>query len=336
MTAITPRADQEYWAARRGAGLIDRSGLGRLKMTGADALDLLHRLSTQDLLRLKPGHGTATVLTSDKGRIIDLLTVWHVPDHLLLLTSAGNQGAVLAWIDRYTITEDAQTADVTSGTGLLYLFGPNAVQVAGALAGKDVRGLPLFHHTPVIVGGMPATLARAPAIAGDGFHLLVAHGAQTAAVRAALLTLGAAHGLVETSHDAFEMLRIEAGQPAFGCELDERFNPLEAGLRPHISFDKGCYIGQEVVARLDTYDKVQRALVGLLMPGESPPEPGTALRLAGREVGLVTSAARSPALGRAIALAYVRGAHAQPGTRLEAATATGPAEAEVAALPFRV
>ncbi len=334
MTAITPRADEEYWAARRGAGLIDRSGLGRLKMTGADALDLLHRLSTQDLLRLKPGHGTATVLTSDKGRIIDLLTVWHAPDHLLLLTSAGNQGAVLAWIDRYTITEDAQTADVTPGTGLLYLFGPNAVQVAGALAGEDVRGLPLFHHTPVIAGGVAATLARAPAIAGDGFHLLVAHGAQTAAVRAALLMLGAAHGLVEIGHDAFEMLRIEAGQPAFGCELDERFNPLEAGLRPHISFDKGCYIGQEVVARLDTYDKVQRAIVGLVLADARVPAPGAAVHAEGKEAGLVTSPVFSPGLKRAIALAYVRNTFAKPGSRVQVVAGDASIEAEVVTLPF--
>ena len=116
--------DAGYRAAREAIGLAQLR-LGRVKMTGADCLDLLHRLSTQDLAKLSPGHVAGTVLTSDKGRIVDLVTVVAMPDQLLLLTSPDNQQQVVQWLDKYTITEDSQLIDVTAESGLLAVFGPN-------------------------------------------------------------------------------------------------------------------------------------------------------------------------------------------------------------------
>ncbi len=336
MTTLTNRIEQDYWAARRDVVLYDRSDAGRLRMTGADVQDLLHRLSTQDLRGLHPGGGAATVLTSDKGRILDLLTVLRFPDHLLLLTAPGNQGTVAQWIEKYTITEDAQTTDVTAATALLHCFGPKAAALAQAAGLPALGGLPPLHHAQAAIGGAGVTMIRTPGPSGDGFSLLLAGRAQAPAVRAALASAGRALGLREVGPGACDVLRIEAGLPAFGHEMDERFNPLEAGLRPHVSFNKGCYIGQEVVARLDTYQKVQRSLVGLLLPGEALPKEGSPLLANGREAGMVTSAAWSPGLRRAIALAYVRNTYAKPGSRVQAATSHGPVDAEVVALPFDV
>jgi folate-binding protein YgfZ len=283
----------------------------------------------------------ATVLTSDKGRILDLLTVLRFPDRLLLLTAPGNQGAVAQWIEKYTITEDAQTTDVTGATALLHCFGPKAGALASASGLPALEGLPPLHHAQATIASASVTVLRTPGPAGDGFSFLLADSAQAPAVRAALSSVGqalglrpSAEGLREIGPDAYDILRIEAGEPAFGHELGERFNPLEAGLRPHVSFNKGCYIGQEVVARLDTYQKVQRSLVGLLLPGEALPQEGSSLQANGKDAGMVTSAAWSPGLRRAIALAYLRGAHATPGARLQAATSAGPVEAEVVALPI--
>ena len=140
--SISPEAERQYWAASRGIGLADLSDGGRLLMKGSDSLDLLHRLTTQDLLALQPGQGATTVLTSDKGRIVDLVTCYLFPDHLLLLTSPGNSQAVLEWIDKYTIIEDAETTDVTDSTGLLRFFGPNAGRLAQRLISEEAEELP--------------------------------------------------------------------------------------------------------------------------------------------------------------------------------------------------
>jgi len=323
---------EQYWAARRAAAVADPSDVGRVEMAGADALDLLHRLSTQDLRGLRAGQGAGTVLTSEKGRIIDLLTVYHLGERLLLLTSPGNQGAVIQWLERYTITEDSRARDVTGETGLLALLGPRAEALAAAATGQSLASLRPFHHVQSVVGAAPVVLARAAQEPGDGYHVVVLRAGDLPGVKGALLEHGEALGARSIGRAAYHVLRVEAGIPAFGPELGEQYNPLEAQLRPYISFAKGCYIGQEVVARLDTYQKVQKLLAGLLLPpGELPP-PGTRLRAAGKDTGFVTSSALSPALGRPIALAYVSARHAGPGTRLSLESG---AEAEVAALPFR-
>ncbi|MFQ5873180.1 MAG: YgfZ/GcvT domain-containing protein, partial [Dehalococcoidia bacterium] len=129
--------------------------------------------------------------------------------------------------------------------------------------------------------------------------------------------------------DAYDVLRIEAGVPIYGAELSEDVNPLEAGLRSSISFTKGCYVGQEVVARLNTYQKVKRHLVKLRFYDGTAPHPGTPLELDGKEVGTLTSVAVLPGDVRAFALGYVRKAHAQPGVKLAAATDSGNSIGEI-------
>ncbi len=326
-TTTATEIERGYRAARERAGLVDLGSVGRVRMRGEDALDLLHRLSTQDLHALQPGESAGTVLTSEKGRIIDLLSVLRFDDHLLLLTSADRQGQVIEWLDRYTIIEDSELEDVTGSTDLFGVLGPDAVDVATAAVGLPATPEP-SRHVAALIAGRQVSLARPGPLGADGLTVLVHDNADAEAVRGAMLDAGA-----ETvSPEAFEAIRVEAGKPAYGKEIDERFNPLEAGLQAFISFDKGCYIGQEVVARLDTYDKVQRGLVGLIPRGDAP-EPGARLEVDGKEAGLVTSVAYSPGLGRRIALGYVRKRHAAPGTTL--GVSDGKQHTiEVAALPF--
>lgn len=330
MPPVDATIAQEYWAGRRAIALADRSALGRIEMAGADALDLLHRLSTQDLNHLTAGQGAGTVLTTEKGRIIDALAVHHLGARLLVVTSAGNQSRVLAWIERYTFTEDSAAADVTASTGLLAFLGPRAEQFAERLAGQSLASLPAFHHVPAAIGNSTVTLARAME-PGGGFRILVPERRQLGSIHAALLEAGADLGVRAIAEAAYDMLRVEAGLPAFGREISEQYNPLEAGLAPFISWTKGCYIGQEVVARLDAYDKVQRHLVGLILPQGPPPPSGARLLADGKEAGIVTSVAAIPGRDRPIALGYVRTPFAAPGTPL---TLEGSARAEVAALPF--
>ena len=331
MTETKTAWEQEYWAARRGVALSPFPPRGILRLTGADALDLLHRLSTQHLLSLHPGAGAATVLTNEKGRVLDLLTVLRFDTHLFVLTSHGNQGAVRAWIEKYTITEDVETVDVTESTAVLSLFGAHAANVVERGVGSTAASLAPYHHAPVSLDGVPATAVRLPAPVEPGYALIV-DAASATNVRDALLKAG----VVDMSPDTFEALRVEAGIPAFGHEFDERYNPLEARLKDHISWNKGCYIGQEVVARLDTYDKVQRHLRGLLFSPDSPiPAVETHVEAGGKEAGHVTSSAYSPSFKRPIALALVRRAYAAPETRLTVRTSPT-IEVEVVDLPFAV
>ena len=334
MTSNGAGPEEAYPAAHADIALVDRSELGRLVMRGEDALDLLHRLSTQDLHALSPGEGTRTVLTNEKGRIIDVLTVLHLDSRLLLVCSPGNQAEVGGWLEKYTIIEDCDTADVTQETGLLTFFGPKAGALAEAVGGESASRLQPYGHMPVPLGGLQALLVRTPEPPDGGYYVWMHRVEDTPPAMEHLLKAGERLAARPIDRAGYDALRIEAGIPAFGREIDQRFNPLEAGLSPLISWNKGCYIGQEVVARLDTYDKVQKHLMGLLLPdGELPPE-GAKLYSDGKEAGFVTSAVNPPRRGHPIALAYVRTAHAQAGAVLAVETPSGRIEATTVHLPF--
>ena len=255
-----PRAfgdwSREHAAAREGAAVVDRSNFGRLRITGADGLDLLNRLSTNNLIDLGPGEGASTVLTTNKGRIIDLLLVARLGGELLVVTSPGAAEKVVEWIDLYTFGEDIAVQDVTEETALLSVVGPSA----GDLLGPGVRSLGLYGACEIDIEGVLVRAVRTDAFGTTGYYIL-APASQAEEAWDALARMGA----VPMGEDAAETLRVEQGVPRYGRELGEEFNPLEAELLSSISFDKGCYIGQEVVVRLNTYDKVQKRLVGVAL-----------------------------------------------------------------------
>ena len=333
MPDLDTKTKQQYWAARRHAGLMEHSHRGLVSMVGRDCLDLLHRLSTQDLLKLQPGEGARTVLASDKGRIIDVLTVYRLADRLLLITSPERQADTLAWLDRYTFSEDSAATDVTASTGLLTLLGPKAVSLAQEVLGKGLAPAGKLGHLQGEIGGVPVTLAHGHEPL-SGLYIFVRDHSQLPAVSEALRVAGGALGLERVGPAVYDILRIEAGMGVYGREYGEQYNPLEAQLRDSISFHKGCYIGQEVIARLDSYQKVQKLLMGVLLPSGDVPPAGTRLVADGKDAGAVTSATVSPLLGRPIGLAYIAIKFAQPGTSLQYPSGGGLAAATVVDLPF--
>ena len=332
--AIDSSFEQEYQALNEGAALLDRSAVGRLSLTGQDALDLLNRLSTNELMTLEAGQGAPTVLTSNKGRILDLLLVLRLADRLLVLTSPENRQKVADWIDFYTFVEDVTVRDVTEEEALLSVAGPGAGALLDELTGQAVSSLGLHRSIEASIGGVEATVARTDFVRLPGYDLVVA-AAQRQQLWGDLIERGRGADLRPVGTETLEVARVEQGVPAYGAELSEDFNPLEAGLKEFISFTKGCYVGQEVVARLDTYDKVQKRLVGLRWDAEGNPTPGAKLVLDGKQVGVMTSAVRSPRMKAGIGLGYVRKTHVQPGTVLPLETADGWIDVEVAELPFR-
>ena len=297
-------------ALRAGAGVADLSHTTRVLHTGRDALDLLNRLTTNHLGGLDAGEVATTVLTSEIGRVIDLFQVVRLePDRLMLISDSFDPEPLVENIDKYTILEDAVLEDVSSQTARIGIRGPEARVVAGAVAGTDISLVDSGGVQPVPVLGEGAILLRGNPLVRDGYDLVVP-------VDAAGQVWGATvnAGAVPVGHFALEHARIKGGVPAPGTELNDRVNPLEAGLEEFVSFTKGCYVGQEVIARLDTYDKVQRRLVRLDAPeGTAPGEP---LSSGTRTAGWVTSVSGLPDNGRAAALGYVRRAFLEPGTVL--------------------
>ena len=287
---------------------------GRLRCTGEDSLDLLNRLSTNALMALPAGSGAHTVLTSNKGRIVDVTFVLRRDDHLLLLTGDGNEARVAEWIDFYTIIEDTEVEDVTAGTTAVSLMGPSAPTLLASLAGPDAAPAENEDAAEVAIDGVQATAIRRDVGAIPAFDL-IAPGADGPALREAVTDAGAC----QAGRDAVELARIEQGVPAFGAELSESYNPLEAGLQHMVSYTKGCYIGQEVIARLTTYDKVQKRLVRLTWPADAGAAPGVKLMLDGRQAGVVTSAIRDPRTGDGLGLGYVRKALIDPDAHLTSA-----------------
>ena len=269
--------------------LADLSAFTRLRASGPDLLGLLHRLSTQDLEALPVGSGAPTVLTSPKGRIVERLFVHRAAENdVWLCAGPGAAERVLAHLKKYTFAERTGIEDVSATTAQI------------AVLGGSIPGLP--DPGPWGVAGAKLGSVDVVVLGQDGFTAEGRSIVCTASDRPVLESFGPT-----VDADALEAWRVRLGYPAAGRELTEDWNPLEAGLRDHVSFTKGCYVGQEVVARLNTYDKVSRRLVTFeLPPGTPVPAPGTDVLHAGTRVGTVTSAAPCPETGRPVVIAYVK------------------------------
>jgi folate-binding protein YgfZ len=316
MAATTETRDAAYRALTERAGVLDRSELGKLALTGGQAAEMLNGQVSNDVEALTPGTGCYAALLTNKGKMLGDLRVLNTGDELLLLTERASLQALFDQLRRGAIGWDAELHKRTLQQGLLSVIGPSAREIAGA------AGLPAAEHAnrPGEVGGAPVVL-----VATDlGVDVLCA-AEDTAAVRDALLAAGG----VAVDEPAAEVVRVESGRPRYGIDLDDATIPQEAGLNDRaVSFTKGCYVGQETVARLHWRGKPNRHLRGLRL--SAPAEPGTPLRLGEREVGRVASVAVSPAHGP-IALALVR-REASPGDTL--AVGDGAVSAQVVELPF--
>ncbi len=303
-------AVREFEAFVDGAAVFEDAGRGMVKAVGADLLDLLNRLSTNRVDPMGVGEGAPTIFTSEKGRIIDLVYVLNLGEVVLLVTGAGAQGKVMDWVDRYTFIEESELRDVTESMSLLAVVGPRAIEVLEATTSADLAGLGAYDSCVFEVDGLRGWVVQMDIGETPGFQVLVENG-----VSHVMLEKLAAQGAITVGAEAWEAFRVGAGVPVYGKELDESRNPLEAGLIGAIDFAKGCYIGQEVIARLDTYEKVQRSLVSLRVEGSW--EEGDGLMSAGRRVGEITSLVRVTDEGGMIGLGYVRLNEAAIGKRFE-------------------
>jgi folate-binding protein YgfZ len=315
MATITDELVAEYRALTRGCGLLDRSERGKLALTGTEAKSFLAGQVTNDTVGLQAGSGCYAAFLTHKGKMLGDLRVLDAGDELLLDTERPTLQALFDMVRRFKIGFDVELHKRTVQRGLLSLAGPGARAIAGA---EDLADEEHAHRAGEI-DGHPVRL-----IATDVGVDVLCDAADTDAVRAALEDAGAS----PVSEAATEIVRVERGRPRYGFDLDDATIPQEAGLNARaVSFTKGCYVGQETVARLFYRGKPNRHLRGLRL--SEPAEVGAELQLGERVVGRLSSSVVSPEHGP-IALALVR-REAAVGDTVQV---EGGATAEVAELPF--
>jgi folate-binding protein YgfZ len=317
-------------SVRRGAGLFRDLPRGVIDVAGSDRTRWLNGMLSNDVAGLEPGtssSGCYAALLTPQGRIVADLQVLHRGDVFWLDVEASATAAVVERLERYIIADDVQLADRGAEFERLGLEGPNAFEIFSRAARNAPRLSP-DSCADVELAGVSVTVA-AFGWSGEAALQLFAPTGTGAAVADGLHSAGENLGLVESDFEVLEILRIEAGIPRLGAELDESVLPAEAGLDRAVSTVKGCYTGQEVVERMRSRGQVSHRLVGLSTSGENPLEIGAEVKAAGTSVGEVTSACLSPAAG-SIALAFVRRGFAEPGSELQVAGRT----ARVAPLPF--
>lgn len=327
----------EHAALQQSAGVLDLSHRGRICLAGADRVRFLHGQVTNDVKGLRAGQGCYAALVTAKGKIESDLNIYCLDDELLLDFEPGLMAVVTQRLEKYIVSDDVQVVDVAPQYSLLSVQGPKARVVVG--------GLGLFQAVPAnpfdfgkatdeMLG--ETYLMNQPRIGAGGFDLFVpAVSAKTVAEK--LIAAAESIGGRTCSDQAFEWARVEAGIPRFGVDMDATNLPLECGIESRaVSYNKGCYIGQEVINRIHSFGHATRELRGLRLADDLKALPlrGDKLFYAGKEIGYVTSAAASPGVKGNIALGYVRKEVNQIGTRLLLRTGAGESPVRIVELPF--
>ena len=302
----------EYAAALDGAVLLDRTHEGRLGLEGKDRFDFINRMSTNETIGMAEGECCPTIFVTANGRILFRVICVNRPDHLLLIAGPGQGAALLNLLRRNIFFGDAvQVCDLGAGTAQFGLHGPAADEIVRQISPELARTTAMS-SAAIRVDGIALTLARRKAIVGAHW-LVLSPVDDAAAAHKMLLRLGAELGLVPAGSLTFNALRIHSGQPA-GVELSSDYIPLEVGLWDEVSFTKGCYTGQEIIARMESRQRLAKTLVKLkLARFVAAPAP---IYAGSRRVGALTSSAKAPD-GEISSLAVVKTDSAIPGTRLQ-------------------
>lgn len=306
----------ELTAAREAAVLLDRSHEGRLSLTGRDRLALLQRMSTNDVAALQPGQGAPTIFTTPIGRIIDRIMVYNRSDDVLVLTEPGRGEAVRGYLQRNIFFNDELFLhDLSGETRLFAIHGPRADIILHNLIPDWPTDAP-FPGREAVIAGAGVFIGRIKPVSQAAWVAIVASEVAPA-VYDALVEAGARPAGSLTYH----ILRIAAGRPGVGRELSTDYIPLEVGLWDEVSFTKGCYTGQEIIARMESRGKLARTIVRIELSA-SVEAPAPLCAESGRQVGTLTSSVSAPD-GRHYGIGIVNLTFAQPGLTLTAGVGVG-------------
>lgn len=276
-----------FSAATTTVALTDRSHWGRLHVSDRDRLSFLHNQTTNDFKSLQPGQGCEAVVVNSTARTLDLVSAYVTDEAVILLTSPNRRQQLMPWFDRYIFFGDrVQLTDQTESTLCFSLIGPESTSLLQSLGAIDLPSQP-HHHTVYSLAGGTVRIAAGSGLHSPGYTLIF-----EPALGASLWSALTVAGATPLGDQVWEQLRILQGRPMPDAELTEDYNPLEAGLWHTVSFNKGCYIGQETIARLNTYNGVKQQLWGIYLEAEV--SVGSSILLAEQKVGILTSLAETP------------------------------------------
>jgi folate-binding protein YgfZ len=307
-----------YKAAEEAAAVVEMDWFGVIKLTGAERASWLQGMITNDVLKLAPGAGCYAAHLSPQGKIVAQMHVLMDEDALWLSLERAVIPKLIAAFDKLLIMEDVQMADVSGGYSILGVIGPAAPAVLESWLGEPLKlgggqySNRKFEDCRIVVSDLGYDIWVPRGQAGKVLHFLGLHGATS------------------IDHGTWDVLRTEAGIPVYGVDIDETTTMPEIGSRG-ISYDKGCYIGQEVVAKVKYIGHVNRQFVGLILSDSALPDVKSPIRKGGRDVGHVTTALYSPGQKKPIALGFVSRSAYAPGSEVEVGNAT----ATIVELPFK-
>jgi tRNA-modifying protein YgfZ len=302
------RSMQGYSELRDGASWLDVSGRGKIQVAGEDRARLLHAMTTNHIQQLTPGMGCYTFFLTAQGRILADANVLCRQDSFLLDTEPETLQKLVEHLEKFIIADDVTIEDLTPALATIAIEGPKSPDVLTSASAPS----------PAVCDGASvewgaALVARLSVTGGPGFFIIV-----PAAEKNEILRKIQATGAAAADEEAFNVVRLEHGKPRYGEDISERYLAQEANQMQALHFHKGCYLGQEIVERVRSRGLIHRVLKALEIEGQLPPKPGSRLQLGGAPAAEITSAAYSPALGKVVALAYVRVEHVEPGTEMAA------------------
>lgn len=323
--------DEEYRAVRESVAVFDLSYLGKLRVSGRDRAGYLHRMLSNDIRGLEAGNGCYATLLTHQGHMESDLHCYAFHENLWLVSPPSGLAATLATLHRHIVGEKVEIEDRTFGQAIVSLQGPGARTVVERVLGAALPDFGALEHRSFSVGASYWVVTRMDRTGCGGYDLwLPADEAPSVWLR-----LVDAEKVQHAGHRCLNWLRTEAGIPWYGVDMDERSLPMMFGLDSALSLSKGCYRGQEIVARILHRGHLDRRLGGVAVDHDELPAPGSEIRSQGGRIGAVTSSIASPRLRRPLALAVMKIEFSQPGTPVTVVSDEVASRAEVVALPLQ-
>ena len=328
--------DEEVYSLNNGVALKYMNTSSIIELKGTDSLDFLHRISTNSMKNLNKEEVKKTIFTSEKGRIIGVSTVMNFESYILLITGIHSKQKTMSWINKYIIGDDVKLSEASHRFNLFEIVGPQSESFLSLFVGDALNNVPGNSFRVVSADGLLFFLARLIDENGLQKFWILAEQENGKKLISTMIENKGPFDFNLVGEDAYNVYKIENGIPSDPNELNDLYNPHEAKMIDLVDFKKGCYIGQEVIARLDTYDKVQKQLVGVCFPESiETNEKFTLLDEETNEVGAVTSIAYSPIRKKNIALGYLKKSLALQGNKVTAKNGTKFMEVIIHELPFK-
>lgn len=321
----------EYSVVRDGgAGLIDQSSRGRILVSGSEAVMFLNGLITNDMKTLAANSWMLAAFANVQGRLLASVRIAHREDGFLIDTQSATRETVITLLDRFTLAGDFRLQDLTDETAMFSVQGRRASEIISGVVGAEAARVERQKIVNAEFGDATVKVIRATHTAEDGFDLFI-EANNSSELSDTLMASGAA----PISNVTFETLRIEAGVPLYGIDMDENNVVTETNLDDAVSFTKGCYVGQEIIVRIKHRGHVAKKLSGVVLDDSTPvPRNSKIISSEGKEIGRVTSSTFSPRLGRAVALGYLKYDYLAAGTEVKIAAPESETNATVADLPL--